>query len=322
MYLSFQNKSFWENLHLKNGLEDWDMAEEFKLTTTTEWFLQGKALRRIHSTDENLSHHTLKWQAHHLAHRHPILGEPPEANGKPGIDSAGSDSPVPSSATAATEASSTNTSSDYSNLDCSEEDVLSSSSEAEKVQKGTAWEVLGFILLEDEDASCVDIPFPQKMLETPKLKAMPVLQEAKVSRPQTKKPKSTRQASNKITGGWPRPPLNYCILITLALGNSADGSLTVQQIYQFTRQHFPFFQTAPDSWKNTIRHNLCFSSSFEKTTRFVCGEGNRKLRLWKLTPEGRKKFHEEAQALPKEALNLVRQSMSEPGMFQKAGALL
>nr|XP_013798947.1 PREDICTED: forkhead box protein R1 [Apteryx mantelli mantelli] len=228
--------------------------------------------------------------------------------GKPGIDSAGSDSPVPSSATAATEASSTNTSSDYSNLDCSGEDVLSSSSEAEK--------------LEDEDASCVDIPFPQKMLETPKLKAMPVLQEAKVSRPQTKKPKSTKQASNKITGGWPRPPLNYCILITLALGNSADGSLTVQQIYQFTRQHFPFFQTAPDSWKNTIRHNLCFSSSFEKTTRFVCGEGNRKLRLWKLTPEGRKKFHEEAQALPKEALNLVRQSMSEPGMFQKAGALL
>uniref|UniRef100_A0A8B9PPS6 Fork-head domain-containing protein n=1 Tax=Apteryx owenii TaxID=8824 RepID=A0A8B9PPS6_APTOW len=115
---------------------------------------------------------------------------------------------------------------------------------------------------------------------------------------------------------WPRPPLNYCILITLALGNSADGSLTVQQIYQFTRQHFPFFQTAPDSWKNTIRHNLCFSSSFEKTTRFVCGEGNRKLRLWKLTPEGRKKFHEEAQALPKEALNLVRQSMSEPELMR------
>ncbi|XP_009668327.2 forkhead box protein R1 isoform X1 [Struthio camelus] len=271
----------------------------------------------------------LKWQAHHLAQRHSLPGEPPEAKepdvqphlwmwvnpslacpitGNPGIDSAGSDSPVLSSVIAATEASSTNTSLNYSNLDCSKEDVLSSSSEAEK--------------LEDEDASCVDIPFPQKMLETPQPKAMPVLREAKVPRPQTKKPKRTRQASNKIKGGWPRPPLNYCLLITLALCNSADGSLTVQQIYQFTRQHFPFFQTAPSSWKNTIRHNLCFSSSFEKTTRFACGEGNRKLRLWKLTPEGRKKFHEEAQALPKEALNLVRQSMSEPGRFQKVGALL
>ncbi|KFV01000.1 Forkhead box protein N5, partial [Tauraco erythrolophus] len=111
---------------------------------------------------------------------------------------------------------------------------------------------------------------------------------------------------------WPRPPLNYCVLITLALCNSASGSLTVQQIYQFTRQHFPFFQTAPKGWKNTIRHNLCFSSCFEKTTGFVCGEGTRKSCLWKVTPEGRRKFREEAQALPKEALDLVRQSMSEP----------
>ncbi|KFQ10286.1 Forkhead box protein N5, partial [Haliaeetus albicilla] len=111
---------------------------------------------------------------------------------------------------------------------------------------------------------------------------------------------------------WPRPPLNYCILITLALCNSTSGSLTVQQIYQFMRQHFPFFQTAPEGWKNTIRHNLCFSSCFEKTTNFMCSEGNRKSCLWKLTPEGHRKFQEEAQALPREALDLVCQSMSEP----------
>ncbi|KFV56812.1 Forkhead box protein N5, partial [Tyto alba] len=111
---------------------------------------------------------------------------------------------------------------------------------------------------------------------------------------------------------WPRPPLNYCILITLALCNSASGSLTVQQIYQFTRQHFPFFQTAPEGWKNTIRHNLCFSSCFEKTTGFVCREGNRKSCLWKLTPEGDRKFQEEVEALSEEGLDLVRRSMSKP----------
>ncbi|KFO88981.1 Forkhead box protein N5, partial [Buceros rhinoceros silvestris] len=107
---------------------------------------------------------------------------------------------------------------------------------------------------------------------------------------------------------WPCPPLSYCILIALALCSSPSGSLTVRQICQFTRQHFPFFQTAPKGWKNTIRRNLCFSSCFEKATSFACGEGNRKPCLWKLTPEGHRRFQEEAQALPKEALDLVHQS--------------
>uniref|UniRef100_A0A8C3J7W4 Fork-head domain-containing protein n=1 Tax=Calidris pygmaea TaxID=425635 RepID=A0A8C3J7W4_9CHAR len=162
-------------------------------------------------------------------------------------------------------------------------------------------------LTKGEDTSRVDIPVPQEM---------PIPWKSVVLRPQSMKLKCSRQTSTKIKGGWPRPPLNYCILITLALGNSASGSLSVQQIYQFTRQHFPFFQTAPEGWKSTIRHNLCFSSCFEKSTGFVCSEGNRKSCLWKLTPEGRRKFQEEAQALPKEALDLVRQSMSDPGTLQ------
>uniref|UniRef100_A0A8D2IT51 Fork-head domain-containing protein n=1 Tax=Varanus komodoensis TaxID=61221 RepID=A0A8D2IT51_VARKO len=113
-----------------------------------------------------------------------------------------------------------------------------------------------------------------------------------------RKAKAFRFRSRKLKrtqGGWPRPPLNYCTLISLALSSSTDSSLTVQEIYQFTRyrQHFPFFRTAPEGWKNTIRHNLCFSSRFEKTTHFVCLEGNRKSRLWKLTPEGRHKLREE-----------------------------
>uniref|UniRef100_A0A674IN54 Fork-head domain-containing protein n=1 Tax=Terrapene triunguis TaxID=2587831 RepID=A0A674IN54_9SAUR len=171
----------------------------------------------------------------------------------------------------------------------------------------------------DEDASSVDISLPQKM-ETPKSKAVLALQKPKVPRSLSKKLKYILQASTKIKGGWPRPPLNYCILITLALRNSAEGSLTVQQIYQFTRQHFPFFQTAPDGWKNTIRHNLCFSSSFEKTSHFVCNEGNRKSRLWKLTPEGCRKFQEEIRALSEEALDLVSQSLSKPGTYQETVA--
>ncbi|XP_026536775.1 forkhead box protein R1 isoform X4 [Notechis scutatus] len=92
-------------------------------------------------------------------------------------------------------------------------------------------------------------------------------------------------------GSWPRPPLNYCILISLALSSSVDSSLTVQEIYKFT-------------------------SSFEKTTDFVCLEGNRKSRLWKLTTEGRRKFQEEAQALPEDMMGLVHQSMDKPELMR------
>uniref|UniRef100_A0A8C6XXB5 Forkhead box R2 n=1 Tax=Naja naja TaxID=35670 RepID=A0A8C6XXB5_NAJNA len=126
----------------------------------------------------------------------------------------------------------------------------------------------------------------------------------------------SRSRKLRAQGGWPRPPLNYCILISLALSSSVDSSLTVQEIYNFTRHHFPFFRTAPEGWKNTVRHNLCFSSSFEKTTDFVCLEGNRKSRLWKLTTEGRRKFQEEAQALPEDMMGLVHQSMDKPELMR------
>lgn len=57
MYLRFQNKALWESLHLRNGLEDWDMAEELKLTITTADLLQGTGLRgtdsQLQSAGEN-----------------------------------------------------------------------------------------------------------------------------------------------------------------------------------------------------------------------------------------------------------------------------
>ncbi|XP_060107623.1 forkhead box protein R1 [Heteronotia binoei] len=129
--------------------------------------------------------------------------------------------------------------------------------------------------------------------------------------------------AKRAAGGWPPPPLNYCLLISVALSSSPDGRLAVQEIYQFTRRHFPFFRTAPDGWKNTIRHNLCFSSSFQKTADFACLEGNRRSRLWKLTPQGRCKLREEAQALSHAQRALLQQSMDgDPGLLRSLFGLL
>lgn len=84
------------------------------------------------------------------------------------------------------------------------------------------------------------------------------------------------------------------------------------------REHFPFFQTAPDGWKNTIRHNLCFSNSFRKTPQQVCSEGKRKSCLWHLTLEGRRRLRDEIHTLTGDSYKVLKRSMNNPGEFQGA----
>ncbi|KAM6950350.1 forkhead box protein N5-like [Lycodopsis pacificus] len=122
-------------------------------------------------------------------------------------------------------------------------------------------------------------------------------------------------------GCWPRPPVNYCILIALALTSSHTGSLKVQQIYNFTREHFPFFQTAPDGWKNTIRHNLCFNSSFRKTCNQLCRDGKRKSCFWHLTLDGHRRLKDEIGTLTGESFKQLERSMSRPDEIQSLFAL-
>ncbi|KAL2807370.1 forkhead box protein R1 [Daubentonia madagascariensis] len=126
-----------------------------------------------------------------------------------------------------------------------------------------------------------------------------------------------RQANNQAGRLWSRPPLNYFHLIALALRNSSPCGLNVQQIYSFTRQHFPFFRTAPEGWKNTVRHNLCFRDSFEKVPVSAQGGANTRPRscLWKLTEEGHRRFAEEARALASTRLESIQQCMSQPDVM-------
>lgn len=82
------------------------------------------------------------------------------------------------------------------------------------------------------------------------------------------------------------------------------------------RQHFPFFRTAPEGWKNTVRHNLCFRHAFEKvpvSTQGGAGTGPRSC-LWKLTEEGHRRFKEEARGLVSAQLETIQQCMSQPGV--------
>ncbi|XP_070818294.1 forkhead box protein R1 [Chaetodon trifascialis] len=135
------------------------------------------------------------------------------------------------------------------------------------------------------------------------------------SRPKGRTAKA-RDSKTVKPGCWPRPPVNYCILIALALKSSLSGSLKVQQIYHFTREHFPFFQTAPDGWKNTIRHNLCFNSSFRKTCNQLCRDGKRKSCFWHLTLDGQRRLKDDIRTLTAETLKQLERSMSRPDVIR------
>ncbi|XP_028639505.1 forkhead box protein R1 [Grammomys surdaster] len=116
---------------------------------------------------------------------------------------------------------------------------------------------------------------------------------------------------------WSRPPLHYFHLIALALRNSPPCGLNVQQIYSFTREHFPFFRTAPEAWKNTVRHNLCFRDSFEKVPVSKQSQASTRPQacLWKLTEEGHRRFSEEARTLASTRLQSIQQCMSQPDVM-------
>ncbi|KAI3376861.1 hypothetical protein L3Q82_000117 [Scortum barcoo] len=128
-------------------------------------------------------------------------------------------------------------------------------------------------------------------------------------------------------GCWPRPPVNYCILIALALKKqphwepqSPTDLPLHQQIVQNVRlihlkgEHFPFFrrlQMAGRTPSGTMC--LCFNSSFRKTCNQLYRDGKRKSCFWHLTLDGHRRLRDEIRTLTGESFKQLERSMSHPG---------
>ncbi|KAJ8392160.1 hypothetical protein AAFF_G00079660 [Aldrovandia affinis] len=124
---------------------------------------------------------------------------------------------------------------------------------------------------------------------------------------------------------YPKPIYSYSILIFMALRSSQTGSLPVSEIYSFMTEHFPYFKTAPDGWKNSVRHNLSLNKCFEKVeNRSGAGGGggggaSRKGCLWALNPARVEKMQEELHKWRRKDPLAVRKSMARP---EELGRLL
>lgn len=71
-------------------------------------------------------------------------------------------------------------------------------------------------------------------------------------------------------------------------------------------------QTAPDGWKNSVRHNLSLNKCFEKVEN-KNGNSSRKGCLWALNPAKVEKMQEELHKWRRKDPLTVRRSMARPG---------
>lgn len=111
---------------------------------------------------------------------------------------------------------------------------------------------------------------------------------------------------------FPKPAYSYSCLIAMALKNSRAGSLPVSEIYSFMCEHFPYFKTAPNGWKNSVRHNLSLNKCFEKIEKPVTNGGQRKGCLWAMNPAKITKMDEEVQKWSRKDPMAIKKAMVFP----------
>lgn len=65
-----------------------------------------------------------------------------------------------------------------------------------------------------------------------------------------------------------RPPYTYASLIRQGILDSANGELTLNDIYNWFMKHFAYFRKNTSTWKNAVRHNLSLHKCFVRKENF------------------------------------------------------